>query len=641
MAGRYVFGDWGLFGSPSGRLFYLDAGAVVRELRIGLEDRPLGLYLKAFGEDASGELYLFASRPQGPSGIGGVMMKIVPPPAAPLAITAVQTVNDTDYQATIEGGVGPFALQRKTRLEQPVWANEAFGTGPLAAVPLRGREGFFRAIDASQQRAVPFTALLSGAHEWPTPVTTEGQGLGMLKLEGNALTFTISYRGLSGPATVAHIHGPAPAEGAGGVLINLQPYHHGPFDTGGSFSGTVVLTDVQRSHLLGGQTYVNVHTAAHQDGEIRGQIAPVLMHASLLGESERETVDTPAHGFGTFALVGDRLTFTLAYSNLSGPATMAHIHGPAAVGQYGDVLINLGPFNGGAYGRTGRVSGAVVLTPPQLAWVIDGKTYVNFHTAAHAGGEIRGQILPQSTAVPLTAWISGLNERPAPLANSAGGLGLFALEGSTLSFNVAYNGLSGPATRAHIHGPATAAESTGVQINLAPFHVGPLDVSGIFSGAVTLTPAQRTMVLSGLSYVNVHTDDKPDGETRGQIAPVLMSAGLSGPSERPTSIVSTGSAIGLFGLVGADLTFDLVYTGLSGAATAAHIHAPASVSQTANPVLDFAPYNGGAYGVAGALTGTTTLAADVLAYLVDGLGYVNIHTSINGGGEIRGQILKH
>ena len=37
LAGRYVFGDWGVFGSPSGRLYYLDAVNTVKELRIGLK----------------------------------------------------------------------------------------------------------------------------------------------------------------------------------------------------------------------------------------------------------------------------------------------------------------------------------------------------------------------------------------------------------------------------------------------------------------------------------------------------------------------------------------------------------------------------------------------------------------------------
>jgi hypothetical protein len=82
LQGRYVFGDWGSFSGPSGRLFYLEQGNVVTELRIGLADRPLNLWLKGFGEDASGELYILGSRFLGPAGNTGKMMKLIPGPAS-------------------------------------------------------------------------------------------------------------------------------------------------------------------------------------------------------------------------------------------------------------------------------------------------------------------------------------------------------------------------------------------------------------------------------------------------------------------------------------------------------------------------------------------------------------------------------
>jgi glucose/arabinose dehydrogenase len=80
---RYVFGDWGSFGTPSARLFTLDPNLVITELRIGPEDRPMGFWLRGFGEDADGELYVFGSTVLGPSGDTGRMLKIVP--SLPLA----------------------------------------------------------------------------------------------------------------------------------------------------------------------------------------------------------------------------------------------------------------------------------------------------------------------------------------------------------------------------------------------------------------------------------------------------------------------------------------------------------------------------------------------------------------------------
>ncbi|MCX5645211.1 MAG: TIGR03118 family protein [Phycisphaerae bacterium] len=75
---RYVFGDWGSFAAPSARLFYLEPTFTIKELRIGLADRPTGFWLRGFGQDADGELYVFGSTALGPSGTTGRMLKIVP-----------------------------------------------------------------------------------------------------------------------------------------------------------------------------------------------------------------------------------------------------------------------------------------------------------------------------------------------------------------------------------------------------------------------------------------------------------------------------------------------------------------------------------------------------------------------------------
>ncbi|MEY2501752.1 MAG: hypothetical protein QOI07_2086 [Verrucomicrobiota bacterium] len=86
LTNKYVFGDFSTtFTAPKGRLFYMDDlnSGVIRELRIGNEERPFGLFLKAFGRDANGEIYALASTNLGPSGTTGQVLKIVPAPASP------------------------------------------------------------------------------------------------------------------------------------------------------------------------------------------------------------------------------------------------------------------------------------------------------------------------------------------------------------------------------------------------------------------------------------------------------------------------------------------------------------------------------------------------------------------------------
>ncbi|UCG58506.1 MAG: hypothetical protein JSU70_03155, partial [Phycisphaerales bacterium] len=79
LKGKYVFGDFSSsFFLADGRLFYADLGTgLIEEFVIGVDDRDLGLYVKAFGQDADGELYVLAGTNLGPFGSGGSILKIV------------------------------------------------------------------------------------------------------------------------------------------------------------------------------------------------------------------------------------------------------------------------------------------------------------------------------------------------------------------------------------------------------------------------------------------------------------------------------------------------------------------------------------------------------------------------------------
>jgi glucose/arabinose dehydrogenase len=84
LAGKYVFGDFSTtFASPLGRLFYADlTTGEIKEFELLGGDPPLGLFVKGFGQDAAGELYLLAGTNLGPFGDDGVVLKIVPEPAS-------------------------------------------------------------------------------------------------------------------------------------------------------------------------------------------------------------------------------------------------------------------------------------------------------------------------------------------------------------------------------------------------------------------------------------------------------------------------------------------------------------------------------------------------------------------------------
>ena len=112
------------------------------------------------------------------------------------------------------------------------------------------------------------------------------------------------------------------------------------------------------------------------------------MKATLDGKSE-VPANTSA-GTGTADLDYDtaskKLSWKITYSGLSGPATAAHFHGPAPAGANAGVAVAI-PSAG-----TSPVEGNATLTDAQAADLMAGKYYINVHTAANPGGEIRGQV---------------------------------------------------------------------------------------------------------------------------------------------------------------------------------------------------------------------------------------------------------
>lgn len=82
------------------------------------------------------------------------------------------------------------------------------------------------------------------------------------------------------------------------------------------------------------------------------------------------------------------LTWTVTYAGLTGPAKAAHFHGPAVAGTNAGVVLG---FSGSL---ESPIKGSATLTAAQVADLLAGKWYVNVHTAANPGGEVRGQVMP-------------------------------------------------------------------------------------------------------------------------------------------------------------------------------------------------------------------------------------------------------
>jgi hypothetical protein len=236
--------------------------------------------------------------------------------------------------------------------------------------------------------------------------------------------------------------------------------------------------------------------------------------------------------------------------------------------------------------------------------------------------------------IPFTSSLRGEAEIGDPTPSSATGFATFALEGDSLSFHLVYEGLTSEPTAMHIHGPATSTESIGV---LIPFPTPTAGLAGEVSGTVDasgLTEDQWNALLTGRTYLNLHTVEKSGGEIRGQVAPIHWVAQLSGDAEVPP-ITTTGTGSATLILIGNQLTFDINYSDLQSEATAAHIHGPADTATPAGVLVPLPAPSG----QAGNISGGIQLSPSQLGHVIDGMTYINIHTTGESAGEIRGQIV--
>ncbi len=123
---------------------------------------------------------------------------------------------------------------------------------------------------AAHAETAKLVANLQPSSEVP-PTATHGAGAldASFDTSTHTLVWSVSYHGLSGPATAAHFHGPAPVGQSAGVQVPIardalaSPIH-----------GSAVLNDQQVTDLMAGKWYFNIHTKDHPMGEIRGQIEP-------------------------------------------------------------------------------------------------------------------------------------------------------------------------------------------------------------------------------------------------------------------------------------------------------------------------------------------------------------------------------
>ena len=496
-------------------------------------------------------------------------------------------------------------------------------------------------------------ATLNGAQEVPA-VTTAARGAVSFTLNPTRDTLFISgsFSGLSGPITMAHTHNGFRGV-AGPVVTDLFR-----FIRGNRIQGFLTGADIDRGKLdryLRGGYYLNIHTAANMGGEIRGQIEVEKDEefvSVLEGAQEVPPVTTNALGAGSFNLSQsqDKLKFRVVVSGLSGPITMCHFH-QGALGVAGPVVLDLMSFVSGNV-----IEGEVTPTPAIVTAMLAGQIYINVHTAANPGGEIRGQLVRDARYLSHDARFDGTQMVPA-VTTTAKAVSILQLNTTldTLFVRYAYTGLSSAPTSLAIHAADAGVANSATPIaSLALLPTDPAVLTTItLSGP---TPALVNLFLRGSINLVFTTAANPNGEIRGQVYRLAREGytfSMNGAQERPTPNPSTGYGSGFVSMDRdqSNVHFSMTWGGLSGPVTVGHFHSGLR-TQGGPVVFDLAPFFTPAAGAAisaegfwqptgntGANATRPFTARRALQFRRDSV-YANIHTALYPGGEIRGQVFR-
>ena len=222
--------------------------------------------------------------------------------------------------------------------------------------------------------------------------------------------------------------------------------------------------------------------------------------------------------------------------------------------------------------------------------------------------------------------------------NETGNTTMNLFDDNSLEFTITINNLSSTdqLNAAHVHSgdPVSAG---GVEIPL----VDGTDITfsgNTASGTITLTADQISTLLGSDVYVNVHSTEIPSGLVRGQIDKSIDNAynvALSPSNAVPPIVGRSEEGNAHFRLVGSTMYFKVSMSNLdpSDAIIAGHIHEGSS-TENGGVLISLDITDEAQLGV----TKSVTLSSDELAKMNNDELYVNIHSTDQPSGLLRGQI---
>ncbi|MGK5740105.1 CHRD domain-containing protein [Micromonospora sp. URMC 103] len=288
------------------------------------------------------------------------------------------------------------------------------GHGAPAAAPDRSA-----AIQRARLKPVYFAAEMNGRNAVQVPGQPAGAGrivgdldgraTGLVRVQGDRVTFALSWKDISAP-TVGHIHeGSAEVNGPVKVSLFATPMP----DTATAASGVLTVDDPATADAIRadpGNFYLNLHTEEFPAGAVRGQLSRLARPTDLLGllkngamekaflsgDQEVPVADGPAVGDATgraVAFVKARNTqvdYSFAWVAIT--PTLGHLH-KGRFGTNGPVVVPL--FGTAVPATIVAISGTATGLDSALVKDIakhSSDYYANLHTADLPGGAVRGQL---------------------------------------------------------------------------------------------------------------------------------------------------------------------------------------------------------------------------------------------------------
>jgi len=343
-------------------------------------------------------------------------------------------------------------------------------------------------------------ATMTGREQVPAIYGRGATGTATFALDvlGSTLDYTVTHT-VAAP-TGAHLHLGIAGE-SGEVLLPLPM-------TPGVLSGTLQLTPEQARHIAEGRVYVDIHSADHPDGEIRGQVVlpgEIVYVARLTADQVSGSTASSGEGIGAFLVDGttNRMRFQLRSRGMVGAPTRAVVGmGPAGV--EGPVVLDLtDPKTPAAMSLSGARS-IESSEPLDL-----GRWYVALHSRSFPMGELRGQILRPGQELYLARMRA--QESVPPVSSQASGSVAVIVDSdrSRIIYDVALSNMT--ATQAYLgEGPVGVRGAVSV----------PFEVFGSSFRAMRMLTQDSTLLSSlaaGNVFASAASASFPDGEIRGQL----------------------------------------------------------------------------------------------------------------------------